>query len=316
MSSGLTGSCFGSPAKYTTRARLAAISSAACCACFDGAATLMRLGAQPAGAAQQVLDAVVLARHPGVVDERRPTTPSASVEPLAVDVGQEHPARAAVAGHDRLPAADRAGAEDQHACRRAERRASSMPFSAQANGSATVARSDGQVVRERDQVLHRDRRHRRLLRVGAGERVVAVQQVVLAEVLEAVEAPAALAAREDRAEEHPVALASRRAAAPRPGPTCSSTPTGSWPSTHGAGALGSPLKNVRASVPQMPHASTRRIAPAGSSSGSSASRTSTAFDAGHERGPHASAPASSSLQRLERLVGRPPLADHARRAPA
>ena len=54
-------------------------------------------------------------------------------------------------------------------------------------------------------------------------------------------------------------------------------PTGSWPSTQGAGARGSPLKKVRASVPQMPQASTRRMAPRGSSAGSSASRTSTWF---------------------------------------
>ncbi len=42
MSSGLTGSCLGRPAKYTTFARLAAISSAACCAGLAGAATLTR----------------------------------------------------------------------------------------------------------------------------------------------------------------------------------------------------------------------------------------------------------------------------------
>src|SRR5262245_19711528 len=61
------------------------------------------------------------------------------------------------------------------------------------------------------------------------------------------------------------------------GPTSWSTPTGSCPSTQGAGARGSPLKNVLASVPQIPQASTRRIAPRGSSLGSSVSRTSTAF---------------------------------------
>src|SRR6266511_3388985 len=47
MSSGLTGSCFGSPAKYTTRARRAAISRAACWACFEGAATLTRSAPAP-----------------------------------------------------------------------------------------------------------------------------------------------------------------------------------------------------------------------------------------------------------------------------
>ena len=49
MSSGLIGSCFGSPAKYTTTARFAAISSAACCASFAGAATLL-VGASAFGA--------------------------------------------------------------------------------------------------------------------------------------------------------------------------------------------------------------------------------------------------------------------------
>ena len=81
----------------------------------------------------------------------------------------------------------------------------SIPFSAHANGSATVARSEGSSGGQRDQVLRRDRRHAGHLGVRAGERVVAVQQVVLAQVLEPLEAPAARPAGEDRAEEHPVA---------------------------------------------------------------------------------------------------------------
>ena len=153
-----------------------------------------------------------------------------------------------------------------------------MPFRAQANGSATVARSRGRSGGSGIRFFVAIGGHGRPLGVGAGERVVAVQQVVLAEVLEPLEAPPALAAREDRTEEHPVALARRRAAGPASGPTSASTPTGSWPRTHGVRARGSPLKNVRASVPQMPHASTRSRAPAGSSLGSSVSRTSTAFD--------------------------------------
>lgn len=47
MSSGLTGSCFGSPAKYTTRARLPAIMSADCWACLEGAATQTRSAPAP-----------------------------------------------------------------------------------------------------------------------------------------------------------------------------------------------------------------------------------------------------------------------------
>src|SRR4029453_3858876 len=68
----------------------------------------------------------------------------------------------------------------------------STPFSAQANGSATVARSEG--------------RHVRALGGGAGKGVVAIEEVVRAEVLEPVHAPAALAAREDGAEEYAVPL--------------------------------------------------------------------------------------------------------------
>src|SRR6266566_2192201 len=59
------------------------------------------------------------------------------------------------------------------------------------------------------------------------------------------------------------------------GPTSSRTPTGSWPSIHGEGALGSPLKNVRASVPHIPQASTLSTAPSGSTSGSGVLRIST-----------------------------------------
>src|SRR4029453_11372175 len=108
------------------------------------------------------------------------------------------------------------------------------------------------------------------------------------------------------------------------GPTSWSTPTGSWPSTHGAGARGSPLKNVLASVPQMPQASTRRIAPRGSSLGSSVSRISTEFTSVMNAALIALAlptPARSSRcpspsellgERVVGLVGAPPLADHAR----
>src|SRR5262245_40156598 len=107
------------------------------------------------------------------------------------------------------------------------------------------------------------------------------------------------------------------------GPTSSSTPTGSWPSTQGAGAFGSPLKNVRASVPQMPQASTRRTAPRGSTLGSSASRISTAFTSVMNaaligRPPHRNAGRSRAEllhQRLVRLVRAPSLADHARERP-
>src|SRR4030095_16502250 len=108
------------------------------------------------------------------------------------------------------------------------------------------------------------------------------------------------------------------------GPTSASTPTGSWPSTQGAGARGAPLKNVRASVPQIPHASTRRIAPRGSSLGSSVSRTSTAFTSvmnaalialapptPARSGPRPS-PSELLRERVVGLVGAPPLADHAR----
>ena len=217
MSSGLTGSCLGSPAKYTTRARLAAISSAACCACFDGAATLTRSAPSPVGARQHLLDAVVLAGDPGVVDEL-PDDAERELEPLAAHVGQEHPARAAVPGHDRLPAADRARPPGSPRVSPSRTSSTSMPFSAHANGSATVARSDGRSAGSGIRFFVAIGGTGRVVRVGAGERVVAVQQVVLAQVLEPLEAPTALAAREDRAEEHAVALLRPPAAARPPGP--------------------------------------------------------------------------------------------------
>src|SRR2546421_529716 len=115
MSSGLTGSCLGSPAKYTTRARFAAISRAACWADFDGVK----------GAGKRVRDGRQVGR---------------------------------------------------------------------------------QVRGKRDDVFHRDRRNRRVVRIGAGVRIVAVQQVLITEVLETFRAPPALPARQDRPEKNPIAL--------------------------------------------------------------------------------------------------------------
>src|SRR5207253_1269114 len=58
----------------------------------------------------------------------------------------------------------------------------------------------------RDQVLDRDGRHRGVLRVRPWVRVVAVEKVLVAEVLQPVHAEAAAAAGEDRAEKDAVAL--------------------------------------------------------------------------------------------------------------
>ncbi len=69
MSSGLTGSCLGSPAKYTTLARLAAISSAACCAGFAGAATLTRSTPTPSVRDNTSSTPLSSPGDPGVVDE-------------------------------------------------------------------------------------------------------------------------------------------------------------------------------------------------------------------------------------------------------
>src|SRR5262245_33952859 len=194
----------------------------------------------------------------------------------------------------------------------------SMPFSAQANGSATVARSDGRSA-------------------GNGMRFFVA---IGGTAAHSAYAPGNGSypyrrwcshrfwnpSMHQRHSPH-VRIEPRKTRSPgetpgrstASGPTSSSTPTGSWPSTHGAGAFGSPLKNVRASVPQMPQASTRRTAPRGSTLGSSASRTSTAFTSVMNAaliGPPTRGDASSRPelldQRLVGLVRAPPLADHPR----
>src|SRR5439155_4497956 len=59
-----------------------------------------------------------------------------------------------------------------------------------------------QAVGQREELLGGHRREVRPVGVRARERLVAVQQVLITQVLEAVEAQSALAAREDRAQEH------------------------------------------------------------------------------------------------------------------
>src|SRR6185312_16226401 len=57
----------------------------------------------------------------------------------------------------------------------------------------------GEVVGKGDEVLDGDRWHGRVLRVRAGVRVVSVQEVLVAQVLETVHAEAAAPARENGA---------------------------------------------------------------------------------------------------------------------
>ena len=82
----------------------------------------------------------------------------------------------------------------------------SIPFSAHANGSATVARSlgssGGSGIRFFVAIGGTPARSA----YAPGNGLVPVEQMVLAEVLEPFHAPTALAAREDRAEEDAVAL--------------------------------------------------------------------------------------------------------------
>ena len=151
-----------------------------------------------------LLDPVVVPRDPRVVDEL-PDDAHRDVEPVAAHVGHPHPARAAVARHHGLPAPDRTGTEDHHGVAELDvQLLDPVQRARERVGDGREIRR--QVVGKRDQVLRRDRRDGGVVGVRARERVVSVQQVVLAQVLEALGAPTALAAREDRAQEHAVAL--------------------------------------------------------------------------------------------------------------
>ena len=149
-------------------------------------------------------DPVVVPRDPRVVDERAHRA-EGDVKALPVDVGDEHLARPAVAGHHGLPAPDRPRADDDHGV--AEPDVQHLD-AVQRAGEGVGHRGEvgRKVVRKGDQVLDRDRGHRRVLRVGAGVGVIAVQQVLVAQVLEALHAEPAATARQDRAQENPVAL--------------------------------------------------------------------------------------------------------------
>src|SRR5262249_37163376 len=106
---------------------------------------------------------------------------------------------------DRLPAADRAGADDDD--RVAEAHAERLNA---VHRARERVRHGGQVRREvrgeGDQVLDGDGWDGGVLRVSPWERVIAVKQVAVAEVLEAVRTPPAVTAGEDRPEEHAVAF--------------------------------------------------------------------------------------------------------------
>ncbi len=157
-----------------------------------------------AGLREHLADAVVLAGHERLVDERADDA-HRQVEPVLLHVGHVDAARAPIPAHDRLPAPDRPGAEDHHDVAQAD--VEHLDAVERAGERVGDGREIGrEIVGQRDQVLRRDRRHRRPLGVRPGEGVVPVQQVVLAQVLEPLHTPPALAAREDRAEEHAVAL--------------------------------------------------------------------------------------------------------------
>ena len=101
--------------------------------------------------------AVVVAGDPGVVHEAAHGA-QRDVQPLAVHVRQEHLARAAIASHHRLPAADRARAEDQHRVSDADvEHLDAVQRAGEGIGNCRKVRR--QVGRKWNQVLHGNRRN-------------------------------------------------------------------------------------------------------------------------------------------------------------
>src|SRR5438067_908686 len=108
-----------------------------------------------------------------------------------------------VARHDGLPAADRPCADDHDPVTESHvELLDPVQRTGERIGDGREIR--GKLRRKPDEVLRRDGWDRRELRVRARIRVVAVQEVVLAQVLEPFDAPTTGAAREDRPEEHPI----------------------------------------------------------------------------------------------------------------
>ena len=149
-------------------------------------------------------DAVIVTGDPGVIHEGT-NRAKRDIQALAVDVREEDLAGPPVASHDRLPAADGTRSEDDDGIAQTD----VEDFDA-VKGAGKRVRDGRQVGRQvrgkRDDVFHRDRRNRRVVRIGAGVRIVAVQQVLVTEVLETFRAPPAHPARQDRAEKNSIAL--------------------------------------------------------------------------------------------------------------
>ena len=141
MSRWATGSCLGRPAKYTTRARLAAISSAACCACFDGAATMTRSGPRPAVCSMASATPLSSpATHES--STKLPTAPSATSSRCRLTSVRK--TRLAPRSRAITACQHPMGPEPMITTVSPSRTSSiSIPLSAHANGSATVARSEG-----------------------------------------------------------------------------------------------------------------------------------------------------------------------------
>ena len=104
-----------------------------------------------------------------------------------------------------MPAADGTGPEDDHGIAQPD-----VEDLDTVEGAGKRVRDRrqvrGEVRRQWDDVFHRDGGHRRVLSVRTRKRVVAIEQVMVAEILKALGAPAAFAARQDRAEKNPIAL--------------------------------------------------------------------------------------------------------------
>src|SRR2546425_6451945 len=162
------------------------------------------LGPLPLGSLEHVRHPVVLTGDPCVVDEGAYRV-ERSLESLLVDIRKEDFARPPVARHDRLPATDRSGTEDDDGV--AEAHVEDLDAIERAGERVGDGRQVRRQVRgQRDDVLHGNRRHLRVLGVGAGKGIVAIEEVLVAEILKAFRAPAALPAGEDGAEKDSIAF--------------------------------------------------------------------------------------------------------------
>ena len=168
MSSGLTGSCFGKPGEVDDLRALGRHLERRLLRRLRRRRDADALGADTSGPREDLLDAVVLAGHPGVVD-RLPDRVERDLEPFGGDIRQEHLRGTPVSRHHGLPAPDRPGAEDHDGVAEPDVQ---LFDPVQRAGERIGHRREiaRQLRRQRDQVLRRDRRHARSLGVRARER--------------------------------------------------------------------------------------------------------------------------------------------------